>query len=482
MSGKSNAISRGIFKAMGIFGGTQMLTIICSIVRNKLVSVWLGASGMGLFGLYNSAIDMINVFSNMGLRTSSVRDISGAFASGNENMLARVVLIVRRWSWFLGAVGAVLTMLLAPLLSNITFGDTSHAWGYGLLSVSVLLFSVMCCEQAVLQGTKRLKTLAKASVWGNMIGLLLSVPMYYYLRMDSVLPSILVYAIANAVSIWVVRNRDYDGQAGEITVKDTVKGGAEFLKFGFCLTLSLFSTLLVSYVFMAYLNNHSDMATVGHYQAGYALVNRYSELFFVAIGMEYYPRLAGVAQSRRRVDVFVSQETAITLWLLLPVIIVFMLCRTLVVDLLYAPDFYAMIPYISWCMVGLVFKGASWCLAYVILAKGESKVYLATELSSSALCLVLNITFFELWDLKGLGVSYAVWYLSYLLMVGVVYVKKFGITLRRQMLLHVLYAAAMAVAALLAVEGGYYAVAVVLAVVSGAVSFVKIRKSVGKSK
>ena len=162
---------------MGIFGGTQMLTIICSIVRNKLVSVWLGPSGMGLFGLYNSAIDMINVFSNMGLRTSSVRDISGAFASGNENMLARVVLIVRRWSWFLGAVGAVLTMLLAPLLSNITFGDTSHAWGYGLLSVSVLLFSVMCCEQAVLQGTKRLKTLAKASVWGNMIGLLLSVPM-----------------------------------------------------------------------------------------------------------------------------------------------------------------------------------------------------------------------------------------------------------------------------------------------------------------
>ena len=224
------------------------------------------------------------------------------------------------------------------------------------------------------------------------------------------------------------------------------------------------------------------MATVGHYQAGYALVNRYSELFFAAIGMEYYPRLAGVAQSRHRVDVFVSQEVAITLWLLVPVIIVFMLCRTLVVDLLYAPDFYAMIPYISWCMVGLVFKGASWCLAYVILAKGESKVYLATELSSSALCLVLNIAFFELWGLKGLGVSYAVWYLLYLLMVGAVYVKKFSIALRREMLLHVAYATAMALGALLAVESGYYAVAVVLAVVSGAVSIVKIRKSVGKSK
>ena len=50
------------------------------------------------------------------------------------------------------------------------------------------------------------------------------------------------------------------------------------------------------------------------------------------------------------------------------------------------------------------------------------------------------------------------------------------------MLLHVAYSTAMALGALLAVESGYYAVAVVLAVVSGAVSIVKIRKSVGKSK
>ena len=92
---------------------------------------------------------------------------------------------------------------------------------------------------------------------------------------------------------------------------------------------------------------------------------------------------------------------------------------------------------------------------------------------------MLNIAFFELWGLKGLGVSYAVWYLLYLLMVGVVYVKKFSIALRREMLLHVAYATAMALGALLAVESGYYAVAVVLAVVSGAVSIVKIRKSVG---
>lgn len=459
-----------------------MLTVLCSILRNKLVSIWLGSVGMGLFGLFNSAIDMINTFSNMGLRTSSVRDLSIAFSSGDSRRIAEVVLIVRRWSWLLGVFGALLTIILSPLLSYNAFGDYSHTWHFAVLSVSVLCFSVLCCEQAVLQGLKKLKTLAKAAVWGNAIGLALSVPMYYYWRMDSVVPSIIVYALANVGSILVLRNREYDGKARGVSLRDTARGGVEFLKFGFCITLSLFSMMLVAYIFMAYLNHRSDMSTVGCYQAGYALVNRYSAMFFAAIGMEFYPRLSGVCHSARRVDLFVTQEAAISLYVLLPVIIVFLLCRTLVVDILYSDDFYAMIPYISWCMVGLIFKGVSWCMAYVILAKGESRIYLVTELTSSALCLVFNITFFELWGLAGLGVSYMVWYLSYLLIVAVVYVRKFGIRLRHTMILHTAYATVMAVVALMAVENGYWVVAVVLATVAAIFSIVKIRKSVAKSK
>ena len=46
-----NSIYRMAMKAMGIFGGVQMIGIICSIVRTKLVAMWIGPVGMGLFGL-----------------------------------------------------------------------------------------------------------------------------------------------------------------------------------------------------------------------------------------------------------------------------------------------------------------------------------------------------------------------------------------------------------------------------------------------
>ncbi|MGN1265602.1 MAG: hypothetical protein ACI4UL_07275 [Muribaculaceae bacterium] len=65
---KHNGISRMVIKAMGIFGGVQMVNIVCSIVRTKLVSLWLGPAGVGLFGLWNAALDMINTGSNLGIR------------------------------------------------------------------------------------------------------------------------------------------------------------------------------------------------------------------------------------------------------------------------------------------------------------------------------------------------------------------------------------------------------------------------------
>ena len=58
-------------KAMGIFGGVQVIGILCSIVRSKLVAIWIGPVGVGLFGIFNQALEMLNTATNLGVRQSS---------------------------------------------------------------------------------------------------------------------------------------------------------------------------------------------------------------------------------------------------------------------------------------------------------------------------------------------------------------------------------------------------------------------------
>ena len=47
----SSNLSRTIVKAMGIFGSIQVFNILCSIVRTKLIALWIGPTGMGLFAI-----------------------------------------------------------------------------------------------------------------------------------------------------------------------------------------------------------------------------------------------------------------------------------------------------------------------------------------------------------------------------------------------------------------------------------------------
>lgn len=471
-----NALTRGIFKAMGMFGGQQVLSIFCGLVRNKLVAIWIGPAGVGLLGIYSLVLDMANNISNLGIRNSSVRDLSMAHVSGKREHIARVVAVVRRWSWALGVLWAFVMLAASPLLSRVTFGNSDHVWEFMALSGCVLVYAITNCEQAVMQGTKRLRHLAQTIVCGLVTGLVISIPMYYFLRIDGIVPSLIVYAVCGCVFSLIFRNRDFDHRHKGLTVRETMKEGSQFVKLGICITISTFVGMLVSYIFMSLLNIMSGADEMGLYKAGDTLVNRYGSLIFASIGLEYYPRLAAVSNSGRRLSIFVSNQVNIILYLLVPVVAIFLAARELVVDILYSSDFRSIVTFVSWCMVGLVLKGASWCIAFVILAKGASRVFLVTETVSAVVCLTLNITFYHLWGLNGIGVSYVVWYALYLVMVTVVYRRLFGLSLHRSVPFHLLYAVAAVALSLWAVEIGLWPVALAVAVATGAWSFSRLRR------
>lgn len=471
-----NAISRQIIKAMSVFGGVQALTILCSIVRTKLVAVWIGPVGIGLFGIYNSAIDMINNIANMGIRSSSVRDISIEVERGNRQRIAEIICIVRRWTWALGGIAALLMLATAPLLSRWTFGDDNHSLGFIMLSVAVMLTALVNCEQSILQGTRRLRRLAQVGVCSAAVGLAVSVPLFYFLRDDSIVLSIIAYSAAAAFFAWKFRNKDFSSTQVTLSYKETATRGAGFVRLGFFMTLGSFLAMLSSYIFIAYLNHEAGTATVGHYQAGYTLIHRYAALIFTAIGTEYYPRLAAVCHSKLRTGLFASQEINIVLTVLVAIISLFILFRQLVVNILYSSDFNVIIPFITYASLGIVFQAISQCMAYVIIAKGKGKTYIVTESTSTIIGLALNILFFNIAGLDGLGWAYAVWYIAYTIIVGIVYFNQFKFTLHRSTIFMASYATIMALAAIATMNLGLWPLTAVVAIIAVAVCITSLRR------
>ncbi len=422
-------LTQGALKALGIFGGVQMINIICSILRTKLIAIWIGAAGVGLFGLYNSAIELLSVIFNLGMRNSAVRDI----ASATETETSRTVVVVRRWAWILGLIGLLVTVLISPLLSEFTFGDGNHTVAFMIIAIIILLSSVQNGELAVLQGTQQLRRLARASVSGVVVGVVISIPMFYYWGIDSVLPALVVFSLATTIAV-LLQRVSVAKPSPSVTIKETVERGRGFMILGIYLTVSAIVTNLASYLFMSYLNHVGDTEVVGHYQAGFTLVNKYVGLIFTAIAMEYYPRLSQVGVSKRRTSTFVSHEMSIALWILFPVIAIFVALGEIIVTTLYSSEFLVVVPFIVWAIVGTIFRAISWCIAFVILARGDGKIYLLTETLSAISCILLNIGAYKYWGLEGLGVAYLVWYVIYTIDVWVVYRYRYGLSLGNGMI------------------------------------------------
>ncbi len=437
-----SGITATILKVMGIFGGVQILTILCAIVRTKFVALWIGPVGVGLFGIYNSALDTVKSVTQLGIGDSSVRDISGS----PRERVSVIVRSLRRWSWMLGIVGALAMLALSGVLSRLSFGDTTHVWGFMLLSVCVFFSSLSSAEGAVFRGFRRFRKLARASIFGAVGGLVVSLPMFYYWGVDSIVPSIIAYTVVTWLALGLYHEK-VDAPAQSLPVKETFAIGKSFVVLGAFMTASMFLTNIANYAFLAWLNNEAGETTVGLYQAGFTLVNKYVGLIFTAIAVEYYPRLSAVAHSRTRLSMFASHEIRLIMLILLPAVTAFVFADGLIVKLLYSSDFEPMLPFVSLGVVGTVSRAVGWCVGFTILAKGDGATYLWTEGISALISLVLNVFCFTHWGWTGLGVAYIVWYLAYTIIVVSVAKRRYGVSLSGKSLWLTLLTLAVSLAA-----------------------------------
>jgi len=415
----SQSSYRHIMKATTLFGGVQVFQIIIRIIRSKFIAVLLGPTGMGIAGLLTSTTGLIGGLTNFGLGTSAVRNVASANSTGNEIRIATVVIVLRRWVWGTGTLGAAVMLVLSPWLSQFTFGNHDYTLSFVWISITLLFAQLSTGQLVILQGMRKLQYLAKANLAGSIIGLIITVPLYYLLGIKGIVPAIIVTSVITLASSWYFAMKI---KIKKVTVskETTIAEGKEMLMMGFMISLSGLITLGASYIVRIFISNTGGIEQVGLYTAGFAIMNTYVGLIFTAMGTDYYPRLSAVSHSNELCKQTINQQAEIALLILAPIIVVFLVFIKWVVIILYSNKFTTIDPMIHWAALGMFFKSASWAIAFILLAKGSSKIFFWNELIASIYMLGLNILGYHFMGLTGLGISFMIGYLIYLVQVFVI--------------------------------------------------------------
>jgi len=220
-----------IFKAIGLFGGVKVFQILASIIKNKFVAILLGPDGMGIIGMITSTTSLINSFTGFGLSTSTVRDISVAHSSGDQRRIGRMVSILRKLVWATGILGMIVTFFLANQLSIWSFGNDDYRTAFRIVSIILLMDQLCIGQTALMQGTFHYKYMAYASLLGSIIGLFLSVPLYYKWGAQAIVPVIIITSLTSLVlSYFYARKISFPKE--KITVRDIFIDGKTMIVLG----------------------------------------------------------------------------------------------------------------------------------------------------------------------------------------------------------------------------------------------------------
>jgi O-antigen/teichoic acid export membrane protein len=407
---------RQIFKATSLFGGVEAFNIIISIVRSKFVAILLGPAGMGIVGLLTSTTSFVSSLTNLGLGTSAIKNVSAAASTSDDTRISKVVTVLRRLVWLTGLLGMVLTALLSPWLSELTFGNRDYTVTFIWISVTLLFKQLSSGQIVVLQGLRKLNYLARANVLGSVIGLLITVPIYFIWRLDGIVPVIIISSLTSMLLSWYFAKKS-EVRSIQVSREDTFVEGREMIKMGFMISLSGLIFTAASYIVRIYINNNGGVEQVGLYTAGIAIVSTYIGMVFTAMGTDYYPRLSGVAHDNRQATLLINQQAEVAILILAPIMSIFLIFINWVVILLFSTKFTLINGMIHWAALGMYFKAASWSIAYLFLARGASKLFFLNELAANIYLLGLNILGYMLFGLDGLGISFLIGYIIYFMQV-----------------------------------------------------------------
>jgi enterobacterial common antigen flippase len=394
-----------ILKSSALVGGSSLLNVAIGMIRTKVMALLLGPAGFGLFGVYNSIATLAQTLAGMGVNSSGVRQIAEAAGTGDARRVAETSLVLRRVSFVLGLLGALLMVVLARPVAVVTFGNSSHAAAIAGLSGVVLLMLISGGQSARIQGLRRIAELAKVSVVSALGGTLLSIPLVYFLRERGVLPALIAVAATTlAASWWYSRQIPVDSVS--VSRVEVRQESAALLKLGFAFMSSGLMTMGVAYVVRITVLRKVGMEATGLYQSAWTLGGLYVAFILQAMGADFYPRLTACIANRHAANRLVNEQVEIGLLLAGPGVLATLTCAPLAIALFYSSRFLPAVEILRWICLGTLLQVVTWPMGYIIAAKARQALFFWCEAAWAIVSLALAWVCVSHFGLKGAGIAF----------------------------------------------------------------------------
>lgn len=404
---------KNIAKSSGLIACVQIVQMIFSLFRNKVISLILGSGAFGLYSIYTTFIEMGSVFAVFGLNNSVVRELSRC--GKNKCSIGKVYYISNRLILISSTIICILILLFAKELSYYIFNEYGHEDGVRCVAFLVILMVIAKEGYAILNGIRSLRKLAVSQIVGSgtgSIGIIFAILLW---KSDAI-PASLGFISATVAIVTYIFIRKEGVREVKVTWNEFKSISRILLSIGAGVTVAGIMSTVMTLMSKSYLTEHYTISAVGFYQASWTISNLYTGIILSAMGVDFMPRLSRVIDDNKKATEMINQQIVFGVVLSSIAITGILLFSKEILYILYAEEFKIATTIVKWHIVGVFLRVIAFPFSYTILAKGNAKFYATAQIIFWTGDYILLMLCSSLWGFEGLGVNYPIAYLGYLLM------------------------------------------------------------------
>lgn len=399
---------------------STVVKMLSGLLINKVISVFIGASGLAVIGQLQNASGIIQTLSSGGISNGVIKYT--AENKDNDMVWSTSLIIIL----FFSIIASIILFLFSGNLSVLFFNSVQYKFIFTLFGCTVIIFSLNQFILNIISGLGEIKFYTVINIIQSVYSLIFTIFLTYTYSLNGAL---IAMVTNQAIVFFIVLYKLKDHN--EIKLKRFFNGydkkkAIKLFNYTLMTFISALSLPIALILIRNYIGSNLSWDYAGYWQA----INYISSMCFLVITTilttYYLPKLSKLSSNHD-----IIKEVKKTAIFIIPITILGAIsiyaCKNIIVSILFSHDFIVMVDLFKWQLVGDVIKVASCLLSYMLLAKTMTKVFIITEIFSAITLTVLSILCVNYYGFIGLSYAYALSNGFYFIIITFVIIKYFFI-------------------------------------------------------
>jgi len=382
---------------------------------NKILAVYVGPTGYAAIGQFQNFIQMVTTFAGSAINTAVIKYT--AEYHDNESKQQAIWKTAGSIVLIFSLISSLFILIFQKTLSIYIFHTDTYQSVFVWFAVFLTFFTFNAFFLAILNGKKEVLRLVIANIVGSLFSLVITSILAIKYNLYGALVALSIYqSLAFWVTLFICHQTNWFkltylfGKIEKIIAK-------KFVAFALMALVSAVCVPLSQVVIRSYLTSEYGLIYAGYWEAMIRLSAAYLMLVTTTLGVYYLPRLAELSKIQEiKAEVYMGYKFIFPLAIVGGIFIYFL--RDWIIALLFTKNFLPMRDLFLWQMIGDSLKIGSWILAYLMLSKAMTRLFITTEIVFSITSIIFTYICTQIFGFEGVSIAHLINYGIYWFVMG----------------------------------------------------------------